>query len=87
MRPNSASIPQHEDRSDELVVGADNGSDNPAEMKIGMVVGERCQISEEIEEREAAYLANPPSIEFSDVDGKVADIVKDATTSHAKPAR
>ena len=68
-------------------MAADSGPQNPTQMKIGMVVGERCQISEEIEEREAAYLANPPSIEFSDVDGKVADIVKDATTSHAKPAR
>ena len=68
MRPNSASIPQFEDQSDELVVAADSGAADPAEMKIGMVVGERCQTSEEIEAEEAALLANPALIEFRDED-------------------
>jgi len=68
MRPNSASIPKLEDQSDELVVGADSSSVDPAEMKIGMVVGERCKTSEEIDAYEARIRANPVSVEFRDED-------------------
>jgi hypothetical protein len=53
-----------------------------AEMKIGMVVGERCQTSEEIEAQEAALLANPALIEFRDEDRVVqARSGKDGTTN------
>jgi hypothetical protein len=70
MRPNS--IPKLENPSEQLVVAADSGSENPAEMKIGMVVGERCQTSKEIEAMEPTYLANRPSIEFRDEDGSAS---------------
>jgi len=68
MRPNSASISKLENQSDELVVAADSGSADPAEMTIGMVVPEQCQTSEEIEACEAAMLSTPASIEFRDED-------------------
>jgi hypothetical protein len=82
MRPNSHTTPKLEDQSDELVVAADSGSENPAEMRIGMVVGERCQTSEEIEAEEAALLANPTLIEFRDEDRVLqARSGKDGTTN------
>ena len=59
MRPNSASIPKLENQSDELVVAADSGSADPAQMEIGMVVGKRYQTSAELEAREAAMFATP----------------------------
>jgi hypothetical protein len=65
-RPNSAFVPKREDQSDELVVAADSGPLDVAQMKIGMVVREPCQSSEELEAMEAEFLANPPSIEFRD---------------------
>ena len=68
MRPNSASMPKLENQSDELVVAADSVSADPAQMKSGMVVYERCETSEEIEAREAAMLSSPASIEFRDED-------------------
>ena len=68
MRPNSASIPQLEDQSDELVVAADSGSADPTKMKIGMVVGERCETGAELEGREAAMISTPASVEFRDED-------------------
>ena len=37
-------------------------------MKIGMVVGERCHTSEELEACEAAMLSTPASVEFRDED-------------------
>ena len=37
LRPNSASIPQLEDQSDELVVAADSGSADPTQMRIALV--------------------------------------------------
>jgi len=67
MRPNSASIPKLNDQSDELVVAADSGSADPTEMKIEMVVGERCETSAEIEPLEAASIkSGPVSVEFRD---------------------
>jgi hypothetical protein len=69
MRPNSASIPKLENQSDELVVAADSGPVDPTQMKIGMVVGERCQTSAELEAREAAMLSNLASVEFRGEDG------------------
>jgi hypothetical protein len=68
MRPNSASIPKLENQSDELVVAADSGSADPTQMKIGMVVGERCETGAELEAREAAMLSTPASVEFRDED-------------------
>ena len=68
LRPNSASIPKLENQSDELVVAADSGSADPTQMKIGMVVGERCETGAELETREAAMLSNPASVEFRDED-------------------
>ena len=69
MRPNSASMPKLENQSDELVVAADSGSADPTEMKIGMVVGERCETSAEIEALEAASMqSGPVSVEFRDAD-------------------
>ena len=70
MRPNSALIPKRADDSEELVVAADSGAEEPSQMKIGMVVDERCKTSEELEAREAAMLANPATIEFRDEDGE-----------------
>jgi hypothetical protein len=68
MRPNSASIPKLENQSAELVVAADSSAD-PTEMKIGMVVGERCKTSEEVEALEAASMqSGPVSVEFRDAD-------------------
>jgi hypothetical protein len=74
MRPNSTSIPKPENQSDELVVAADSGSADPTEMKIGMVVGERCETSAELEAREAATLSTPASIEFRDDERLVAKL-------------
>jgi hypothetical protein len=68
MRPNSTSIPELENQSDELVVAADSSSADPTQMKIGMVVGERYQTSAELEACEAAVLSTPASIEFRDED-------------------
>ena len=68
MRPNSASIPKLENRSDELVEAADGGSADPTQMKIGMVVGERCETSAELEAREAAMVSRHENIEFRDDD-------------------
>jgi len=77
MRPNSASIPELEDQTDELVVAADSGPGEPTEMKIGMVVHERCRTSGELEAQEAAYLANPPSIPFEEEDGAASPVQPD----------
>ena len=49
-------------------MAADSGSADPTQMKIGMVVGERCQTSAELEAREAAMLSTPASVEFRDED-------------------
>ena len=68
MRPNAPPRPKLEDQSDELVVAADSGSADPTQMKIGMVVRERCKTSEEIDAYEASILANPVSVEFRDED-------------------
>jgi len=68
MRPNSASIPKLEDHADELVVAADSSPMEQAEMKVGMVVHERCETSSELEAHEAAMLSSPASIEFRDDD-------------------
>ena len=69
MRPNSASMPKLENQSDELVVAADSGAADPTQMKIGMVVGERCETGAELEAREAAKPSTPASVEFRDEDG------------------
>jgi hypothetical protein len=68
MRPNSASTPQLDNQSDDLVVAADSGFADPTEMKIGMVVGERCESSAELEAREAAMVSRHENIEFRDDD-------------------
>ena len=69
LRPNSASIPKLENQSDELVVAADSGSADPTQMKIGMVVGDRCETSAELEALEAASIkSGPVSVEFRDAD-------------------
>jgi hypothetical protein len=68
MRPNSASIPKLEDQPDELVVGADSGVVEPTQMKIGMVVPERCRTSAEIEERERCYMTSEHDVEFIEND-------------------
>jgi hypothetical protein len=68
MHPNSASIPKLDNQSDDLVVAADSGSADPTQMKIGMVVGERCETSAELEAREAAMLSRHENIEFRDDD-------------------
>jgi hypothetical protein len=53
-------------------VAADSGSVDPSAMKIGMVVGQRCKTSEEVEALEAASMqSGPVSVEFRDADGSV----------------
>lgn len=74
MRPNSALIPKRADDSEELVVAADIGAVEPGQMKIGMVVSERCQTSEELDAEEAANLTNLPAIEFRDEQDSVSHV-------------
>jgi hypothetical protein len=69
MRPGSQSMPKREDQSDELVVSA-GGVVAPSQMKIGLVVGERCTHGSELD---ALYGGGQsiPEVEFEDADGSV----------------
>jgi hypothetical protein len=69
MRPGSQSMAKREDQ-DELVVSADGAVVEPSQMKIGLVVGERCTHGTELD---ADYGGGQviPEIEFEDHDGSV----------------
>jgi len=82
MRPNSP--PKLEDQSDELVMSADSGDVAPAQMKIGLVVGEPLT-SADLEALYGGEQSLPP-VEFVKEDGSVERMEADGTVTVVTPA-
>ena len=68
-----------------LSSAADSGFADPTQMKIGMVVCERCETGAELEAREAAMLSTPASVEFRDEDGFKSIFALCAAVNAARP--
>jgi hypothetical protein len=71
MRPGSQSMPKRD--QDELVVSADGGVVEPTQMRIGLVVGERCAHGSELD-ADFGGGQSIPEVEFEDEDGSVTRV-------------